>query len=331
MSGGVTPVLRNVVDRLTRNLTRTLDLGTRSVARTYERTSGTTRTALRTVDNADTSIGHHLLEETRTVSQPNPMRMPARNWNYRRSDTESTMAARRLSTNVEFTDDMRDAVARSSTEVRKMRSEDGELNIYKPIHGEKYDANLPFIHAPGALTSREIAAYRVDEILGFGRIPPTARTDGVVGPDGRHSGPGMIQQFVDSTPSRSIDAYPRVQQQQVGVLDYLIGALDRHPGNYRTVDRGTHLDLVAIDHGRSFPLARNPHNIAIDSDFVAAHKGQQLEPEVLDAIRNADTGRLRAAMGDAGLHPNAIDGALARLERVRELGHIPANVWILPP
>lgn len=75
MSGGVTPVLRNVVDRLTRNLTRTLDLGTRSVARTYERTSGTTRTALRTVDNADTSIGHHLLEETRTVSQPNPMRI----------------------------------------------------------------------------------------------------------------------------------------------------------------------------------------------------------------------------------------------------------------
>ncbi|MEV4128145.1 hypothetical protein [Nocardia sp. NPDC049707] len=236
-----------------------------------------------------------------------------------------------MTTPVDFTGDMRDAVARSSTEVRKMRSEDGELNIYKPIHGEKYDAGLPFFHAPGALTSREIAAYRVDEILGFGRIPPTARTSGVIGPDGRPSGPGMIQQFVESTKSRQVDAYPRVQQQQVGVLDYIIGSMDRHPGNYRTVDRGGHLDIVAIDHGRSFPLARDPLEIEIDSDFVAAHKGQQLESEVLDAVHNADTDRLRAALGDAGLHPNAIDGALARLEKIRELGHIPADVKVLPP
>ncbi|MGY2093655.1 hypothetical protein ACW9HO_39480, partial [Nocardia gipuzkoensis] len=204
-----------------------------------------------------------------------------------------------------------------------------ELNIYKPIHGEKFDAGLPFFHKPGSLTSREIAAYRVDEILGFGRIPPTARTDGVIGPDGRPSGPGMVQQFVDSTPSRPVDAYPRVQQQQVAVLDYVIGSMDRHPGNYRTVDHGDHLDIVAIDHGRSFPMSTRPLEIDIDSDFVAAHKGQQLEPEVLDAVRNVDTDRLRSALGDAGLHPNTIDGALARLEKIRELGHIPADVRLL--
>ncbi|APE35256.1 hypothetical protein BOX37_16355 [Nocardia mangyaensis] len=307
-------------------------MGTRSVARTYERTSSTARTGARAIRDADTG-GAGLLKEALTVRQPNPMLVPtpARDWNYRPSDTESAMAARRLTTDVEFTGDMRDAVARSSTEVRKMRSEDGELNIYKPIHGEQFDAGLPFVHKPGSLTSREIAAYRVDEILGFGRIPPTARTDGAIGSDGRPFGPGMIQQFVDSTPSRPFDAYPRVQQQQVGVLDYVIGSMDRHSGNYRTVDRGNHLDVIAIDHGRSFPMGLRPLEVDIDSDFVAAQKGRQLEPEVLDAVRSVDTDHLRSALGDAGLHPNTIDGALARLEKIRELGHIPADVRLLPP
>ncbi|MEU4311889.1 hypothetical protein [Nocardia sp. NPDC024068] len=330
MRDSVTPVLINIV----RRLTRTLDLGTRSVSNTYHRTSSTATDGAQVLDNANARGAQHLLEETRTVRQSHPMQVPTptRNPNYRPSNTEAAMAARRLTTDVGFTGDMRAAVARSSTEVRKMRSTDGELNIYKPIHGEKYDAGLPFTHAPGSLTSREIAAYRVDEILGFGRIPPTARTDGVIGPNGRPTGPGMIQQFVDSTPSGPVTAYPKIQQQQVAVLDYIIGSMDRHPGNYRTVDRGDHLDLVAIDHGRSFPMALKPLEIEIDSDFVTAHKGRQLDPEVLDALRNADTDRLRAALEDAGnIHPNAIDGALARLEKVRELGHIPADVKVLPP
>ncbi|MGY2093657.1 hypothetical protein, partial [Nocardia gipuzkoensis] len=142
MKDSITPVLRSIVHRLI----RTLDLGTRSVARPYERTGNSVRTAARTLDNADHRSGHHLLEEARTTRQPHPMQVPepSRNWKYRPSDTESAMAARRLTTDVEFTGDMRDAVARSSTEVRKMRSEDGELNIYKPIHGEKFDAGLPF-------------------------------------------------------------------------------------------------------------------------------------------------------------------------------------------
>ncbi|MBF6241453.1 hypothetical protein IU474_30900 [Nocardia otitidiscaviarum] len=329
MRDSVTPVLRNMV----RRLSRTLDLGTRSVARTYERTGQSASTAARTAENADHRNGHHLLEEARTVTQPHPMRVQAtaQNWNYRPSRAESAMAARRMTTPVDFVGDMRESVARSSTEVRKMRSDDGELNIYKPIHGEKYDSGLTFTHAPGSLTNREIAAYRVDEILGFGRIPPTARTDGAIGDDGRPLGPGMIQQFVESSRSRPVADYPRVQQQQVGVLDYIIGSMDRHSGNYRTVDRGDHYDIVAIDHGRSFPMSTRPLEIAIDSDFVAAHKGQPLEPEVLGAVRNVDTDLLRSALGDAGLHPNTIDGALTRLEKIRELGGIPADARVLPP
>ncbi|MEU7632502.1 hypothetical protein AB0C34_21330 [Nocardia sp. NPDC049220] len=312
-------------------MTRTLDLGTRSVEGVYRRTGNTASGAARTFREVD-ERSSPLLDEPRRMRQPHPMQVArSRTWDYRPSEAESAMSARRLTDDVEFSGAMGDLVARSSTEVRKMRSDDGELNIYKPIHGEKYDAGLPFIHAPGALTSREIAAYRVDELLGFGRVPPTARTDGVIGADGRPFGPGMIQQFVDSEPSRAIGAYPRVQQQQVAVLDYVIGALDRHPGNYRTVDRGDHLDVVAIDHGRSFPLSQRPLEIPIDSDFVAAQKGELLEGDVLRAVRGVEMDRFRAALGDAGLHPNAIDGAVARLEKIRELQRIPGDVWVLPP
>ncbi|MEU4836973.1 hypothetical protein [Nocardia testacea] len=108
--------------------------------------------------------------------------------------------------------------------------------------------------------------------------------------------------------------------------------MDRRPRNYRTVDRGDHLDIVAIDHGQSFPEAPKPLEIEIGSDFVTEHRGRQLEPDVLDALRNADADRLRAALEDAGnIHPNAIQGALERFEKVRELGRIPADTKVLPP
>jgi hypothetical protein len=323
----VTPLLRHITQRLT----RTLDLGTRTAAGTYRRTSNTLDLGAREFRDAD-ERSSHLLEEARTRIQAHPAQAARqRTWDYQPGAAESAMRARRLTTDVGFDGEMSVAVAKSSTTVRKMRSDDGELNIYKPIHGEYYDGRLPFVHAPGALTSREIAAYRVDELLGFGRVPPTARTDGVIGPDGRASGPGMIQQFVESKPARAVGDYPKVQQQQVAVLDYVIGALDRHPGNYRTVERDGQLEVVAIDHGRSFPLSTRPLEVNIDSDFAMAQKGVRLEGDVLRGVEGVDMDRFRAALGDAGLHDNAIDGAVARLEKIRELGMIPADARVLPP
>lgn len=325
MRDAVTPLLRNI----TRRLTRTLDLGTRTAAGTYRRTSSTLDLGAREFRAVDERSAR-LVEEARTQVRSHPAQGARQRWNYQPSAAESAMRARRLTTDVGFDGDMREAVAKSSTTVRKMLSDDGQLNVYKPIDGEKYDAGLPFVHAPGALTSREIAAYRVDELLGFGRVPPTARTDGVIGPDGRPR-PGMIQQFVESEPFRPVGEYSRTQQQQVGVLDYIIGAMDRHPGNYRTVERGGQLEVVAIDHGRSFPLSTRPLEIEIDSDFVTAQKGERLEDDVFRAVQNVDMDRFRAALGDAGLHDNAISGAVTRLEKIRELGMIPADANVLPP
>lgn len=49
----------------------------------------------------------------------------------------------------------------------------------------------------GALAQREVCAYRVDEALGFGRVPPTAIVDGPYGPGSSqlwvHSGASHMQ------------------------------------------------------------------------------------------------------------------------------------------
>ncbi|MEU7764973.1 hypothetical protein AB0B25_07600 [Nocardia sp. NPDC049190] len=49
------------------------------------------------------------------------------------------------------------------------------------------------------------------------------------------------------------------------------------------------------------------------------------------AVQSVDMDRFRAALGDVGLHPNAIDGAVARLENLRKQQRIPGDVWVLPP
>ncbi|MFI5538468.1 LuxR C-terminal-related transcriptional regulator [Nocardia sp. NPDC051900] len=251
---------------------------------------------------------------TRSPSTPAPRGI------YNPSDAEATMAARHLITDVDFPEK-----GYTSSVVRKMLSSDGKINIYKPEAGADKEAESANPELD-TYTANEVAAYRFSEIVGFGRIPATARTEGVSGPKDR-SGPGMIQQFIDSTPGEAIDKYSVVQQQQAAVIDATIGMMDRR-GNWRTVKRGDHRDLVLIDHAWSFPASTDPFDIEIDSPFVAAHKGEQhpLEPEVLEAMRNVDTNHLRAAFEDAGMHPSSADGAVARFVRIRDLGYIPDDI-----
>ncbi|MEV0363626.1 hypothetical protein [Nocardia fusca] len=331
MKDPIPPVLKEVAGRLS----ETLNFGTGWFATNYRRIGSTATEGSKRIRDAAGRAEDGLVESSRTQRIQRTTRAP--NTNYHPSDAEMAMAARRMTTQVEFTGDSRIQAAHSSSDVRKMRStgDVDEFSVYKPIHGERSkwgnETLLPFVYTPGSLTSREIATYRIDEILGFGRVPTTARTAGIIGPDGRPSGPGMIQQFVESGPARRLEEYPLVQRQQVAVLDYITGTFDRRPDNFRTVDRGDHLDLVAIDHGRSFPVGMDPLNVQINSPFVALHRGETLEPEVLDALRNVDTDYLRAAIESAGnIHPNAVDGALARLAKILQKGCIPGDAKLHP-
>ncbi|WP_157224141.1 hypothetical protein [Nocardia paucivorans] len=209
----------------------------------------------------------------------------------------------------------------TSNTVRILPSDDGgTLNVYKPFSGESFGTRNWITHEPGRLACREVAAYRVDQLFGFGRVPPTALIDG---PDG----PGSVQQFVELGRGKRWDEFDPVQQQQVAVLHYVIGNSDGHRSNYRP---DLHGDLVSFDHGYSLPEtpdpARGSREFILNSDFVTLHRGSAdpLHENVLRAVDAVRPEHIHAALADLDIPESAIQGAITRLEESRRLRRIPA-------
>jgi hypothetical protein len=230
------------------------------------------------------------------------------------------------------------------------RTRYGGRSVYKPAAFE----NLPLIDpgptrirygipvGAGQLAARDVSAFRLDEALRFGRIPPTGLVEG---PFGR----GSNQHWIYSAPSfplleirrlraqgvelspkeeravveQALLRYPEVQRQQMAVLDYVMGNTDRHLNNFRTGRDG---EIVAIDNTLSFPEAPDPR-FGIRSDFVKEFLDVELRPEVLERVRAVDLDQLRAAWTDAGLSDKAVDGALNRLIEIRTHGTITGDAW----
>lgn len=142
---------------------------------------------------------------------------------------------------------------------------DGIRYVYKPISGERPLWDFP----DGTLASREVAAYRVSQLLGWHLVPPTSLVDGP-------EGPGSLQRWVDSeiqevdlfAPGEvpagwfsilgGIDdegseivlahsAHPMLAQ--LAVFDVIINNADRKAGHILTATNGA---LIAIDHGVTF-------------------------------------------------------------------------------
>ncbi|MGW5381685.1 hypothetical protein [Nocardia sp. NPDC003963] len=242
------------------------------------------------------------------------------------------------------------------------RSLGGARTVYKPSYLENLvDARsgLPWRYGIprgfGQHAARENAAYRVDEALGFGRIPPTTVVEkGPYGPGSNQvwilSSPGhalaawsrrtaadkknAMKAWENSSSGKERDAiyadwvrpnkeYPQVQREQMAVLDYVIGNTDRHWNNYRTGRDG---EIVAIDHAFSFPESPDPR-YGIRSDFVKEFRHRELGAEVLDSVRAVDLDGLRTALRDTGLSDKAVDGALDRLMEVRTHGKITGENW----
>lgn len=242
------------------------------------------------------------------------------------------------------------------------RSLGGARSVYKPSYLENLvDAKtgLPWRYGIprgyGQHAAREVAAYRVDEALGFGRVPPTTIVE--KGP----YGPGSNQIWILSSPGRALAAwrrrpaaeqeasmtawrnsssgeeraaiyeewlrpnkeYPQVQREQMAVLDYVMANTDRHWNNYRTGRDG---EIVAIDHALSFPESPDPR-YGIRSDFVREFHNKELCAEVVDSARAVDMDRLRTALLDTGLSDKAVDGALDRLMEIRTHGKITGENW----
>ncbi|HET9143308.1 hypothetical protein [Actinophytocola sp.] len=191
--------------------------------------------------------------------------------------------------------------------------DDGTRGIYKPIAGENVSLRQGI---PGNLAHREVAASRIDEAFGFGLVPTTTMIDG-------QHGIGSVQQWVASTPHREHHEYPRIQQERMAVLDYIIGNTDRHLGNYRTDPDG---NVLAIDHGYSFPESPDPR-FGIRSDFVDKNLNIPLSGDVLARVRAVDSDHLRHTLRATGISETAIHGVLARLTEIRTHGMITGEAW----
>ncbi|WP_040789548.1 hypothetical protein [Nocardia paucivorans] len=182
--------LETIFNRLALDMRERAKQVTRSMADRYRTAGDLMCYVTHLIEHPDTGSTHVLWEVPPGRLRPRPNRPSTHP--YQPSAAETAMAERRLVGDVESNTLVGGGEAASAT-IRKMRSTDGAVNIYKPERGEDYDGLFHFRPYRGAQTDREIAAYRLDEILGFNRIPPTARTAGPPEPDGDRTGPGMIQ------------------------------------------------------------------------------------------------------------------------------------------
>jgi hypothetical protein len=169
---------------------------------------------------------------------------------------------------------------------------------------------------------RELAAYRLNRLLGFDLIPTTVAR--VLGQEGV----GALQEWVEGRrggASRHHPLYfeiPNQFRQQLAVLDYAIANPDRTVGNLIVrPDRRP----AAIDHGDTFPARAK--DWVIISDFVDEMLSQVLLPEVLEAVRRLDLDEVYRMLRATGLGHEAAAGVLARLREIRERGRITGEAW----
>lgn len=192
---------------------------------------------------------------------------------------------------------------------------DGTHGVYKPNVPENEFVQGRSTIPENQLAAREVAASRLDEDLGFGLVPTTARWDGP-------HGAGSMQEFVENaSPGRPASAYPAAESERMAVLDYISGNTDRHMGNYLTGPDGR---LVAIDHGYSFPEWNGE---PLRSDFVTQQMNRPLGADTMARIQDTDPAALAERLRGTGLSEQALSGAMDRFNEIRSRGMITGEAW----
>ncbi|HEY3871079.1 MAG TPA: hypothetical protein VGM10_22155 [Actinocrinis sp.] len=162
---------------------------------------------------------------------------------------------------------------------------------------------------------RELAAYGTDQMLGFDRVPTTARTELEV--DGVPTR-GSLQEWKEADVPREYvrdfaddSSRQGLQSQQMAVLDYVIANRDRGDGNFLTHGG----DLVAFDNADSFPPPGPDGEIT--SNFVGGWLDRELRPEIVDSANATAPDAYRSMLTGCGIDGPAADAAVARLREVQ--------------
>ena len=184
------------------------------------------------------------------------------------------------------------------------------LAVYKPGKGEQPLWDFP----ENTLAGREVCAYLVSQVLGFGLVPFTLLRDGPLGP-------GSLQQYIDHNPNYHYFTFKPVDLERlrpVVLFDLLVNNADRK-GSHILVQKRTRA-LFLIDHGLCV------HEEDKLRTVIWNFAGEPIPTDLLAALDSFRTRADLPAMLAPYLSPEEIAALVRRADALLAAGHFP-----LPP
>jgi uncharacterized repeat protein (TIGR03843 family) len=186
---------------------------------------------------------------------------------------------------------------------------DEMLAVYKPQRGERPLWDFP----DGTLCRREVASFRVSEVLGWDLVPTTVLREGPYGV-------GMVQRFVEHDPDDhyfTLLEHHADEFRRFAVFDVVVNNADRKGGHCLCEMTTGH--IYGIDHGLTFHVGTKLRTVIWD--FASEPVGDELL---------ADVARLQRELGGALvpefrelLHPAELDALHRRIDDLLTVGRLP--------
>ena len=167
--------------------------------------------------------------------------------------------------------------------------EEGHKWIFKPKEGEYVSSWR--LQPPYTCYLREVAAYKLDNVLEFKLVPPTK----LLVHDERV---GSAQRWLGgATFAKEVTEYFDEDIEMMGVFDFLVGQTDRHYGNFLTSKDGR---PIAIDNGFSFSTAAGGDltKSVILSPFTYLIQDRQINKKLWRELQQLSIVELQSMLAD---------------------------------
>lgn len=178
--------------------------------------------------------------------------------------------------------------------------------VYKPIAGERPLWDFP----EGSLAFREVAAFQISELAGFGCVPPTVLRDGPYGT-------GAVQQWVnvdDSIDVISLGRSKRPEIRSLALFDAVINNTDRKFGHVLPASVS---EIFGCDHGVSFHVEDKLRTV------IWQFAGEKLTLEEREQLTKLENEIPSHSSLSSLLTEDEISALLMRIQRMLHQNHFP--------